>query len=307
MRLYRLKSLIGVAVLFACTGAAAVTAVSSAAGLGRRTGHGILFIYRPHGRVLGGDVYDLVRGRGVRRLTDSPTAKYDPQWSPNGTRIAYTAMLGNGLSVCGPCTQEVWVARADGSHAHQVTSLSGAEATSDTHPSWSPNGRQIVFERDFAVPPLHQLLIVPARGGRERYLGVAGTEPTWGPRGIAYVAVNSIRLIRPSVRGSTLLAVAPTGVAALAWSGSDRLAALEGQAYGRHIVIFAASGRQLERLSLPAPLFGALGITWSPDGRQLLLSAWVRGAPPGLYETDMRGMKLRHIVARIDAWRAGWR
>src|ERR671931_258101 len=68
MRRYRLKSLIGVAVLFACTGAAAVTAVSSAAGLGRRTGHGILFIYRPHGRVLGGEVYELVRGSGVRRL-----------------------------------------------------------------------------------------------------------------------------------------------------------------------------------------------------------------------------------------------
>jgi Tol biopolymer transport system component len=257
--------------------------------------------------VAGGDVYDLVMGRGVRRLTQSPTAKYDPEWSPSGTQIAYTAMQGNSLEPCGPCTQEVWVARADGRHAHQVTVLSGAEATTDMNPSWSPNGRQIVFQRDFANRLLPQLLIVPARGGRETNLGVAGVDPTWGRRGVAYATGNSIRLIRPGAHRSTLFAAAPNGVAALAWSRSDQLAALEGSAYGRHVVIFAGSGRQLARFPLPAPLFGAHAITWSPDGKHLLLSGWVRGAKPGLYETDTRGMTLRHVVARINAWRASWR
>jgi WD40-like Beta Propeller Repeat len=305
MRGCGVKGLIGVALVLACAGAA----VSSAAGRGGRAGDGILFVYRPRlAVVVGGDIYDLIPGHGVRRLTQSANAKFDPHWSPSGTEIAYTAMVSNGVTVCGPCTQEVWVARADGSHARQITSIpNSGPATSDEHPSWSPDGARIVFERDFASRPLGELVIVPARGGRETDLGIAGADPTWGKRGIAYVAGKSIRLIRPGARRATLFAAAARGVAAVAWSRSDELAALEGRAYGRRVVIFAASGRQLARFPLPAPLFGALGITWSPDAEHLLLSGWVRGVRPGLYETDGRGKTLRHVVARINAWGASWR
>jgi Tol biopolymer transport system component len=297
----------GVALVVVWAPAAAAVMASSAAG-NRGSMHGILFVHRPRGRGEGGDIYNLIPGRGVQRLTHSSvTSKFDPQWSPSGNEIAYTAMEGKGLEPCGPCIHEVWVARADGSHPHQKTSSPQNNPTSAVHPSWSPDGSRIVFERDSPVAPPYQLRVVSVRAGRETNLGITGADPTWGKRGIAYVAGNSIRLIRPDEHRSTLFAVAPNGVAALAWSRDDRLAALEGSAYGRHVVIFSGSGRQLARFPLPARLFGALGITWSPDGKHLLLSAWVRGARPGLYETDVRGKTLRHVVLRINDWRASWR
>jgi hypothetical protein len=55
-------------------------------------------------------------------------------WSPGGDLLAFVA--GNG---------QVWVARADGSGAHQVTyTLLGASATPD-RPAWSPDGGQIAW------------------------------------------------------------------------------------------------------------------------------------------------------------------
>jgi hypothetical protein len=207
---------------------------------------------------------------------------------------------------CGPCLQAVWIARSDGSDAYQVTPPTRSNPPSNTDPSWSPDRKQIVFEEDIATGP-PQLAIVSVRGRRERELGVTGTHPSWGAPGIAYVSGTSIRLIRFGAGRSRLLARAPNGVAALAWSRNDELAALEGSAYGRHVVIYAASGRQVARFPLPASRFGALGIAWSPDGKHLLLTAWVRGARPGLYEVDTHGLQLRHLVARIDACCASWR
>lgn len=307
MRCCGLQSLVGVALVLGCAPAMAAMVASSAAGT-RGSTHGILFVHRAHGRGEGGDIYNFIPGRGVQRVTQSSaTSKFDPQWSPSGSEIAYTAMAGNGLEPCGPCIHEVWVARSDGSDPHRKTSSPQNNPTSAVHPSWSPDGSRIVFERDSPVAPPFQLRAVSVRGGRETNLGITGADPTWGRRGIAYVAANSIRLLRPGEHRSTLFAVAPHGVAALAWSKKDRLAALEGSTYGRHVVIFAGSGRQLARFPLPPPLFGALGITWSPDGKHLLLSAWVRGGRPGLYETDMRGTTLRHVVLRINDWRASWR
>jgi Tol biopolymer transport system component len=60
----------------------------------------------------------------------------DPAWSPDGTRIAYSA---NGV---------LWLAAADGSGPRQLTRI-GEDASSqtnvDVHPSWSPDGSWIAY------------------------------------------------------------------------------------------------------------------------------------------------------------------
>jgi Tol biopolymer transport system component len=71
-------------------------------------------------------------GSGLRQLTHlkkGHSAKM-PEWSPDGTRIAY---VRDG---------QVWVMDADGSGKTRVTSTDGFR---DKNPSWSPDGTRIVF------------------------------------------------------------------------------------------------------------------------------------------------------------------
>ena len=77
-------------------------------------------------------------GSGLRNLTDaSPARNIRPDWSPDGQRIAFTSNRDGN--------DEIYVMNADGSEQKRVTD----DAHSDNAPAWSPNGRQIVFQRTF--------------------------------------------------------------------------------------------------------------------------------------------------------------
>ncbi|MDP9342700.1 MAG: DPP IV N-terminal domain-containing protein [Actinomycetota bacterium] len=74
-------------------------------------------------------------GSDVRRLTHTGH-DYDPHWSPDGTRIAFTRQ---GV---GP-QSDIYVMDADGSHVRQLTD-GGAGAT-NLYPEWSPDGTKIAY------------------------------------------------------------------------------------------------------------------------------------------------------------------
>jgi len=82
----------------------------------------------------GGDLWTVPRGGGqARRLTSTPAAEIDPWFSPDGSRIAFTASVGGNTDV-------------------YVVSTTGGEPTRLTfHPSldaargWSPDGRRVLF------------------------------------------------------------------------------------------------------------------------------------------------------------------
>jgi hypothetical protein len=62
-----------------------------------------------------------------------------PAWSPTGQLIAYSAPDPVETN-----RTRIWVARADGTGAHEVAP---APNVSDLSPSWSPDGARLVFER----------------------------------------------------------------------------------------------------------------------------------------------------------------
>jgi Tol biopolymer transport system component len=93
----------------------------------------------------------------------------DPDWSPSGTRIAYTQVRSG--------QEQIWTMRASGTDKRRLAA--GAQ------PSWSPDGRRIAFVRS------GRLFTVRAAGGDERkvaYTPRSGSRavrlamPAWQPR-----------------------------------------------------------------------------------------------------------------------------
>ena len=80
-----------------------------------------------------------------------------PQFSPDGTRIAFESNRGGEA-------EEIWVAQADGSNPVQMTSNLGRHQGS---PRWSPDGRWISFDSQGEDGSRH-IYVVDAGGGRPR-------------------------------------------------------------------------------------------------------------------------------------------
>jgi Tol biopolymer transport system component len=119
-------------------------------------------------------------GGGLRYVTDgritdvssdpgSDANDYEPDWSPDGTRLAFTRIVW----FCPSCDQEeVCSVAADGSDVRWITTNASYAAD---RPSWSPSGDRIAAESS------HGIAIFTATGKRLRVLDPLGTEPVWQP------------------------------------------------------------------------------------------------------------------------------
>lgn len=107
------------------------------------------------------DIYTMnVDGTDVKRLTNTPGYDGGPWWSPDGKKIVYRAhhpkdsvelrqyrdLLAQGF--IRPSKVELYVMNADGSDNRQVTALGGA----NFGPSWTPDGRKIIFASNYFAP-----------------------------------------------------------------------------------------------------------------------------------------------------------
>jgi hypothetical protein len=63
-----------------------------------------------------------------------------PQWSPDGSRIAFMRDTDDGHVITG---SDIYVVRADGS---ELTRLTATEEHYEMYPQWSPDGRQIICD-----------------------------------------------------------------------------------------------------------------------------------------------------------------
>ncbi|GIV76540.1 MAG: hypothetical protein KatS3mg050_0934 [Litorilinea sp.] len=103
-------------------------------------------------------VVSLADGARPLRLTHDGSMNYDAVWSPRGDRIAFVSN--------GPGNDEIFTIRPDGSDLVRLTHNSWEW---DKHPSWSPDGSQIVFwsNRETAR---RQIWIMNADGTGQRNL-----------------------------------------------------------------------------------------------------------------------------------------
>jgi TolB protein len=136
---------------------------------------------------------DAPVGRGVNIFTTSPGKPLaplplsvgafngDPAYSPNGKQISFDQDIGPSH----PKVHGIFIANADGSDAHRLTTAIRTTHSFDTESQWSPNGRRIAFTR---VKNSHQaaVFIVNVNGTGLRRLTpwkLDAASPDWSPNG----------------------------------------------------------------------------------------------------------------------------
>ena len=101
-------------------------------------------------------------GGNQRRLTENRRDDWSPSWSPDGKRIVFVSDRdGHPDVIPGWFTSEIYVMDADGRNPQNLTE----NPADDGFPSWSPDGKQIVFQSNRDDFGKYEIYVMDADGG----------------------------------------------------------------------------------------------------------------------------------------------
>jgi len=119
----------------------------------------------------------------------------DPQWSPDGTRIAFVSDR-TGKAYDDSHNTDIWVIPAAGGNLTKISD----HAFEDENPRWSPDGKQILFAGQTAAHQFPKLYLAAASGGAASQLAVKDLDLI--PADLHWPAPGSI-LFTAGVKGET--------------------------------------------------------------------------------------------------------
>jgi len=171
----------------------------------------------------------------------------------------------------------IWVVPASGGRPVRFTNnLESSDDRLAYDPSWSPDGKRMVFTEVRCHACISEIHVMPARPVRgPRWLGrpvAYGFHPRWSPNGklIVFVGANGgIYVMRPD--GSRRRLIAKGGFADdnPTWSPDSRRIAFARQETATlwRLFIVRADGRGLRALT--SRRITAINPSWSPNGRRI--------------------------------------
>jgi TolB protein len=237
---------------------------------------------------------------GARQvLTEGPGVKLSPHWLP-GKQLGY--VRGGALAFL-PAAEAM-----NGKHNGELNGENNGEINS---PSWSADGRMMVFHRetDSAWPPFQRWHSLDPAFALLR----TGVFPSYLPAGdrivlndrTAGILHNSIitvgagggppaMLFHDAERSALAPAVSPSG-RRIAFGIGRFFQSVQGKAVA-DIALVDVDGTHLELLTDGTGNFGLP--SWSPDGRQLVYRA-AGGARDGLYIMDVASRSAQHVPGTV--------
>ena len=214
---------------------------------------------------------DLTGGTALTSLGQNE----DPEWSPDGTRIAFVSNRTAGVF-------QVWLMNADGSGQSQLTQ----ESVDASAPSWSPDGTHLAY----TITGADEDVAVIATTGAGRLLVASGS----GDQGLPVWTPDGSRVIFNDTTVNGLSSVGATGAGRAQFlSDADQP---DFSPDGTRIIVRRTNIQRLQIVSADGS--GSIPVlesqpgtrpVWSPDGTRILYHRFVGGGDTRLFTVASAG------------------
>jgi Tol biopolymer transport system component len=276
-------------------------AISIARWAGKRT-----IVYERYNPGFSSELWTIKpNGKGLRRLTSDGFGKFQPAWSPDGSRIAFARASVRGE--CMHCSFEIFVVAGNGSNPRRVC---GAGLYGGS-PTWSPDGRRIAFARSEGLDGPVEIFVVGADGGTSvsQLTHFGAGDPAWSPDGtlIAFASTrdgDGIYVMRADGSEVRRVAAAREPVSPT-WSPDGSRVAYR---TARGIAVVAVADGTVSDLRSTDRRQCSSGLAWSPDGKWLAYGDCA-GSPlsSDLFAVRADGSATRHLTRdRAPDFGASW-